>query len=677
MSETRSPDTAIQALDRSRISSGWPVLLAIAFWAIGLTLLPQLAAAPPTATSSATLVGFAVLCALAAGVALLRMPSDPVTRPFVGLAATVATLLALAPLDRMPESGSLVSFALVAPWRYALTPLVVHFALEVGWPHRRQRWGGWMVGWYAIEVGLFLVVAVGLVMDEAPLVSAVDGIFQAMIIQPVGVVAALVCAMMSLSTPVRGRVLRPALLWILAAVVIGFLPTVLAEYVPALDVSLDGAVTPARIGLMALPLFGLVAILSLPFRDAGVRDLLAYRLAADLLDGTDLAIGLKQIAVALHEMFSTRGVAVRIVDPEIAVSVGEVSTLTLTGPLTPEIEGGEEHQEIVVPIGRSGNPLGEVRLEARFSGAFGPTERDWLIAFLQPIAAVLRARRREIGGERRSDALATHFSGTVTELAAAAHDLPIAPGDDGMAVPPPVDAREVLAQMSDGVTGIARHGEGLAVSAGEARDRARGASDAIARSIDALGGLSAEVSRLARYGEEIAASNDTVSGIAFRTNLVANNAALEATRAGAAGRTFGVLAEEVRRLADTTAATSVAIGTRTAALATEVATVGNSLEGTRQALAAAIREAEAGEAAAQRLSDAAVELEDTARSLRPVISEAGTVAKRRTARDQHLTATLERFLNERAALSRALTLHRDAMERLAKSLAKLTGGTIS
>ena len=59
-----------------------------------------------------------------------------------------------------------------------------------------------------------------------------------------------------------------------------------------------------------------------------------------------------------------------------------------------------------------------------------------------------------------------------------------------------------------------------------------------------------------RHSDAIAASNDTVSGVAFRTNLLANTAALEASRAGAAGRTFAVLAEEIRRLADATAEAS-------------------------------------------------------------------------------------------------------------------------
>ena len=518
---------------------------------------------------------------------------------------------------------------------------------------------------------MLVVVAAGLVMDEVPLVNAVDHTFRAEILEPAGALTALVTALLALGTPTRGRVLRGALAWTAAAVAIGMVPLLLAGYIPAIGQSIDSAVTPARLALVALPVFALIAVLSLPFRDAVARDLLAHRLAMGLLDGADIAAGLRQIAIALHETFNTRGVAVRTTGPDALATIGEITPQALQTPMAQEMEAGDDHQELVAPIGRTGNPLGEVRLEARYAGAFGPTERDWLAALLAPIAAVLRSRRREIANAQRNDALAGHLASTLGTLAAEAHDLPLAPTDAGLAVPPPVDAREVLSQMSDGVTGVARNGEGMAVAADEARHRARAASDAVAHGLDAMSALSVDVAQLSRYGDEIAASNDTVSGVAFRTNLVANNAALEATRAGAAGRTFGVLAEEVRRLADTTAATSAAIGTRTAALMADVAKVGSTLDRTRQALAAAIRESEAGEAAAQRLSEAAAELEDTARSLRPVVAEANAVAKRRTARDEHLTATMERFLVERAALGRALVLHRDAMERLAKTLAHL------
>ena len=663
-------DLPVESVDRSRLASGWPLLAAVAFWVVGLPLLSRLGG-QVTGTAAATLIGFALITASIAGLVLLRMPGDPVALPFVGLIAAVATLLALAPLDHPANRNALAAFLLVAPWRYALTPLVVHFVLEVGWAHRSQQWMGWVVGWYAVQLGMFLVVAVGLSMNEVPLVDAVDVTFRSTIVEPVGGIAALICALLALTTAARGRGVRRALLWSVAAVVFGLGPLLLSDLVPALARPLDGAVTPARLALLALPLFGMLAVLSLPFRDAISRDLAAHRLAAGLLEGNDLTSGLRRIAEALHDMFDTRGVTIRLVEPEAVVAVGEILPAALTGPIVPEPEADDDQRAIVAPIGRSGNPLGEVRLESRVSGAFGATERRWLTAFLQPLAAVLRARRRELGSLQRQDALARQFAQGLDGLALAAQQLPLPPTDEGIALPPVVDAREVLAQLSDGVTGVARHGEGLATTANEARDSARGISDSIARALDALSALNVDIARLARHSEDIAASNDTVSGVAFRTNLVANNAALEATRAGPAGRTFGVLAEEVRRLADTTAATSAAISEGTTALAAEVANVGFALEGTRHALAAAIREAEAGEAAAQRLSDAAAELEDAARSLRPAVAEANAVAKRRSARDEHLTTTMERFVTERARLARALTEHRDAMDRISRTLDQL------
>lgn len=391
----------------------------------------------------------------------------------------------------------------------------------------------------------------------------------------------------------------------------------------------------------------------------------------DRIDGIVTQLG---VVVRAAELASDTAVARQ----RTIALVGALALLALMLTIPPIV-----NRTIVTPLRRMQVATAEIAAGnlATELAHRSPDELGELADAFRQMSAALRGLLGDVrtGAARVSqtsaslNASAQEVNDSMLEVAQAASAIAQAAADQTRSVTDALEATNMVAERAQAIArdavaaGVAAHG--VATRATEGREASAAARQRLSEVLESTDATVPAIESLTEKTRGIRDFTDVVAGIATQSKLLALNAAIEAARAGDHGRGFGVVADEVGKLArDSQDALE-----RIRALTVEVADTGHTIGERVQQVRVAVRE---GDEAFRRLDRTLSEIDSEAQRSAESVRRIDTSTREQETRSSALALLMETMAagaEENAATAQQLSASNEEQAAALQSMAMDSG----
>ena len=233
------------------------------------------------------------------------------------------------------------------------------------------------------------------------------------------------------------------------------------------------------------------------------------------------------------------------------------------------------------------------------------------------------------------------------------------------------EAATAMNQMNSTVQEVARNASAASAMSAETRQKAEDGAAVVQQALVSIQEtqqqtlrLKDDMQQLNEHARAISAIMGVISDIADQTNLLALNAAIEAARAGEAGRGFAVVADEVRKLAEKTMSSTSEVGSAINAIQQSTA---KSMEGVDRAVEQIDQATKLANKSGNALTEIVSDAETTADEVRAI----ATASEEQSAASEQINQSIVQVNDMSTETAQAMTQAAQAVNNLSEQAKRL------